>query len=188
MVAVPEECLVRWTATDVMRMVETGLVEHPERVELVEGMVLDKMSQKPPHAITLSLTVEVLRRVFAGIAEVKAGVPLYLTDTNEPEPDAMVTPLDMRRVVRAGDVFLVVEVADTSLRKDQTLKAALYARHGIPEYVIVDVVSRRVEIRRKPQGEEWGQTTVLAEGDEFTPLGANGPLRVADLLPDPEIA
>lgn len=185
MTAVPEESLVRWTAADVRRMVEAGIVTHPERFELIEGLILEKMSQNEPHALALSLTARALAAVFAGLADVERGVPLYLTDTSEPEPDVMVVTPGLRRVVRAGDVRLLVEVADTSLRKDQIFKAALYARHDIPEYLILDVVNRRVEIRRRPQGEEWGETTILTEGGEFTPLGATAPLRVADLLPDP---
>lgn len=188
MVEVPQECLMRWTAADVRRMIDSGAFEHPERFELVDGLILRKMGQNAPHAIALSLMVEALREVFADAAEVKSGVPLYLTEVSEPEPDAMVTEPHMRRVVRAGDVRLIVEVADTSLRKDQTTKAALYARHGIPEYVIVDVTNRRVEIRRKPNGETWGETLILDEGGEFTPRGAKGAVRVVDLLPDSEEA
>ena len=176
---------MRWTAADVRRMVAAGVVERPERFELVEGLILEKMSQNKPHAIALSFVVEALRLAFAGIAEIKAGVPLYLSDASEPEPDAMAVTPGLRREVRAEDVSLVVEVADTSLRKDRTTKAALYARHGIPEYLLLDVVGRRAEIRRRPEGEEWGEVLILDERGAFSPQGAGGPIRVADLLPDP---
>ena len=145
---------MRWTVADVQRMVESGGFEHPERFELVDGLILERMSQNEPHATAVSLVLEALRAAFAGTARVTAGVPIYLTDQSEPEPDAMVVGSDLRRGIRRDDVLLVVEVSDTSLRKDQTTKAALYARHAIPEYLILDVTARRAEIRRKPTPEK----------------------------------
>ena len=96
----------------------------------------------------------------------------------------MVVAPGLRRDLSAEDVRLVLEVSDSSLVKDRTTKAALYARHGIPEYVILDVIARRAEIRRlpDPESESWGEILILAEGGEFTPLGASGPLRVGDLF------
>ena len=186
MIAVPEECLMRWTAEEVRGMIESGAFPHPERFELVEGLILQKMGQNPPHRITLMLALEALQRAFGDTARVTAGVPLPLAPSSEPEPDVMVVEPGLRRDLRSGDVRLVVEVADASIRKDRVLKAALYARHGIPEYLILDVSARCAEIRRlpDPESESWGETLILAEGGEFTPLGAGGPIRVADLFGD----
>ena len=175
---------MRWTAAEVRRMVEAGVVENPERLELIDGLILEKMSQNEPHAVAVSLVARALAAVFAGSANVERGVPIYLSEAGEPEPDVMVVAPGLRRAIRADDVRLVVEVANTSLRKDRTVKAALYARHGIPEYLLLDLVNRRAEIRRKPQGEDWGEVLILDERGEFIPLGASGPIRVADLLPD----
>ncbi len=186
MIEVPQESLMRWTVEDVRRMIDCGGFAHPERFELVEGLILEKMGQNEPHAAALSLCIDALRLVFAN-HRVTSGVPLYLSNESEPEPDVMVTAPGLRRGTRAEDVLLVIEVSDTSLRKDQTTKAALYARYGIPEYVIVDVTNRRVEIRRRPEGEAWGETLVLTESGEFTPLGASGVIRVADLFGEAEI-
>lgn len=186
MVADPDLHLARWTSTDVRRMVEAGIVTEPGRFELIDGLILDKMSQNEPHRIALRLAQEALRLAFAAEFSVIAGSPIALAEYDEPEPDVMVVPRGLRRDLLTSDVLLLVEVADTSLRKDQTLKAALYARHGIPEYLILDVTNRRAEIRRRPQGEDWGETLILTESGTFTPLGASGPLRVVDLLPDPE--
>ncbi len=179
---------MRWTAEDVRRMIESGAFAHPERFELVDGLILKKMGQNDPHVIALTLALEALRAVYSGSSKVVAGVPLRLSESSEPEPDVMVVNSDLRQRTRREDVLLVVEVADTSLRTDQTVKAALYASHDIPEYLILDVANRRAEIRRDPRGEVWGETVVLTEDREFTPRGASGPLRVADLLPDPETA
>lgn len=187
MVEVPQESLMRWTVSDIQRMIDSGGFEHPERFELLEGLVVKKMGQNEPHIVGLALTLEAMRAVFEGKAKAVAGVPLRLSEISEPEPDVMVVASDLRRRIVQEDVLVVVEVADTSLRTDQTVKAALYARHGIPEYVILDVTNRRVEIRRypHPETETWRETTILTQDVAFTPLGANGSLRVADLLGDP---
>lgn len=184
MVTVPQESLKRWTVSEVRRMIEAGSFEHPERFELVEGLVLQKMGQNEPHKVALMLALEALRLVFGERGMVVAGVPLSLSNASEPEPDVMVVTSGLRRGARAEDVLLVVEVADTSLSTDQTVKAALYARHGIPEYIILDVANRRAEIRRHPEGESWRETVILNQSGEFTPTGASGPLRVGDLFAD----
>jgi Uma2 family endonuclease len=184
MVSVPQESLMRWTVDEIQRMIESGGFPHPERFELVEGLILRKMGQNEPHIVGLTLALEALREVFAGKAKAKAvaGVPLRLSEDSAPEPDVMVVVSDLRRGIRVEEVLLVVEVADTSLRTDGTVKAALYARHGIPEYLILDVVGRRAEIRRHPEGEGWRETLTLTESGEFTPLGASRSIRVGDLL------
>ena len=187
MVEVPQESLMRWTAADVRRMIGSGAFAHPERFELVDGLILEKMGQNSPHKIALALALEALRIVFEGRAKVVAGVPVKLSDLSEPQPDVMVVGGDLRREIRAEDVLLVVEVSDTSLKTDRTAKAALYALHGISEYLLLDVVNRRAEIRRKPRGESWGETVILEEDGEFTPLGASARLRVIDLLAPPDV-
>lgn len=166
-------------------MIDRGGFEHPERFELIEGLIVEKMGQNEPHRIALRLAIEALSLVFPAEFSVVAGSPLAMTDRSEPEPDMMVVPRGLRRDLTTEDVLLVLEVSDTSLRKDQTTKAALYARHGIPEYVILDVTTRRAEIRRRPEGEGWGETTILTESGEFTPLGGKAPIRVGDLFAEP---
>ena len=86
------------------------------------------MGRNAPHKIGLMLTLEAMRAVFAGRAKAIAGIPLELSDTNEPEPDVMVVASDLRSAPR-------VEDADASLRADQTTRAALYACHSVPEYL-----------------------------------------------------
>lgn len=184
MVTVPQESLKRWTVGEVRRMIDAGAFEHPERFELVEGLVLEKMGQNEPHAVGLMLFMEALRAVFGATATVVAGVPLTLSDISEPEPDIMVVQAGLRRGIGAEDVRLIVEVSDTSLRIDQTVKAALYARTGIQEYAILDVANRRLEVRRYPEGESWRETVVLTENGEYAPLGIDAAIRVSDVLID----
>ena len=100
---------------------------------------------------------------------------LPLSDVSEPEPDILVARTPRGQDIAKEDVLLVVEVSDST-------KAALYARHGIPEYLILDVAARRAELRRRPEGDEWRETIVLGEDESFAPNGANGPVGVAGLF------
>ena len=181
---VPQECLMRWTVQDVRRMIDAGGFERPERFELVEGLILEKMGQNEPHIMSVLLATRAFRAVYGLHEDVVAGIPVRISDASEPEPDLVVMRTRLTRPPTAADCLVVVEVSDTSLGKDQTTKAALYARHAIPEYVILDVTSRRAEIRRRPnpERETWGETLILDEGGEFAPLGASGAVRVADLF------
>ena len=105
MMAVQPESLKRWTVREIRRMIEAGSFDNPERFELVEGLILDKMGQNAPHRISLSLALEAMRAAFAGRAFAVAGVPLPLSDTSEPEPDVMVRASDLKQDVRQEDVL-----------------------------------------------------------------------------------
>ena len=188
MVGVPWESLKRWTRQEAIRIVEAGIVEEPNRYELVQGLLLDKHKRDPRHVVACVRGFGLLPPLFAENGVVLGGIGLVLSEWDEPEPDLLVVRRDAPPDFGLSDVLLVVEVAAGTLPVDTTVKAALYALHGIPEYLILDVVNRRAEIRRKPRGEDWGETVILEEDGEFNPLGASGPLRVTDLLAPPEIA
>ncbi len=179
---------MRWTAEDVRRMIDSGGFLHPERFELVEGLILDKMGQNDPHILAVLLATRAFRAAYGVLADVTAGIPVKLSRSSVPEPDLVITAPVLMHPPTGDDCQCVVEVSDTSLKTDQTVKAALYARHGIPEYIILDVTNHRVEIRRHPNSEleTWRETLILEKGGEFTPLGASGPIQVADLFGDVE--
>lgn len=185
-VAVPYESLKRWTNDEIRQMIESGGFQHPERFELVDGLILEKMGQNEPHIIGVVMATRALRIAFQSEADVVAGVPLHLASHSSPEPDVLVTSSGLRHAPTADVVRLVVEVSDTSLRTDQTVKAALYARHSIPQYLLINLVDRTVEIRRfpDPQSETWRETLILREDASF--LLNDASIKVSDLLPDPE--
>ena len=182
MIVVPQERLKRWTVAEVQRMIGSGAFDAPESFELIDGLIVEKVGQNAPHRISLTLALEAMRAAFAGTAVATAGVTLPLNDMSEPEPDVIVATTPLGQEILKEDVLLVVEVSDSTLRTDRTTKAALYARHGIPEYLILDVASRRAEIRRRPEGDEWRETRVLGEDESFTPNGAIAEVRIADLF------
>lgn len=182
----------RWTCAEFERAVDLGLFGSEERLELIEGDIIDKMAQNPPHAVALDLAEACVRSAFPG-HYIRGQKPLALDDTNQPEPDLAVVvgqPRDYIRSHPTSAVF-VIEVADSSLAYDRGVKAALYARAGVPEYWIVNLCDRIVEVHRgpgpmkeQPLGFSYREVTRHAETDVIAPLqAAEMRIAVKDLLP-----
>jgi Uma2 family endonuclease len=141
------------------RLIDDGALAGDERVELLEGFLIQMSPQSLSHAQLIELLDELVRRSLAPRYAVRCQLPLTLA-RSEPEPDlAIVDRRAARRATRhPASAALVIEVAADSLDKDRS-KAAIYAEAGVDEYWIVDVVGRRVEVHREPHR---GQRTYRA--------------------------
>ena len=138
----------RWTRVEYDRLLEDGYFSPTERLELVNGAILVKPPHTPRHAAGLGLIQDGLRTVFLAGAEVRPQMPLVLDPDSEPEPDLAVVPGAIRDYVDAHPIsaLLVVEVAETSLAYDRRTKGPLYARAGIPEYWIANLLDNVLEV------------------------------------------
>ena len=175
-----------WARADYERMVAAGIFGPEDRVELLEGEIVEMSPEKSRHAAAVDLALEALRQAFADGFVVRVQHPLALDDTSEPEPDLAVVPGTARDYADAHptSAALVVEVADSSLDYDRTRKTAVYARAGIREYWIVNLVDRRLEVFRDPRAAACGSTSTFGAGDTVAPLAAGGSqVAVSDLLP-----
>jgi Uma2 family endonuclease len=133
------------------RLVALGSFED-ERIELLRGMLVGMSPQGAEHADVVHRIAALLARGLGDRAVVRTHSPLALGDDSEPEPDVAVVPPGDYAREHPGTALLVVEVSDTSLRKDREIKAPLYASAGVPEYWVVNLVDRRVEVFRAPRG------------------------------------
>jgi Uma2 family endonuclease len=140
------------------RMAELGMFEG-ERVELVRGAIIKMSPNHPPHAFSVEQLTQVLVVALLGRARVRVQLPLLAADESEPEPDLAVVPLGDYSAEHPRRALLIIEVAQSSLRKDRLLKAPLYAESGFEEYWIVDVAARTVEVHRGPLGDGWKSVT-----------------------------
>lgn len=177
----------RWTLAEYHQLADTGMFDG-QRVELVEGDVLVMSPQKHRHAVSLSLTCDVLRDVFGGDYWIRSQMPLSLGTTSEPEPDVAVlrgAPRDYSQ--HPDSALLIVEISDTTLSSDRDKKATLYANAGIEDYWIVNLVNRQLEVFRNPQpGEKahYAESVIVDETKKIAPLAMpDACLAVADLLP-----
>ena len=160
------------------------------RFELIEGLIYEKMSQNDPHITALDAVFAALQDAYGAGFYFRMQGPLKLGTRSAPEPDVTVLrgtwrDYDGRRPDPLKDVPLVVEVSDSTLADDRGRKARLYAKHGIPEYWIVNLQGRTLEVRRGPraEAEDWFETLIYRESDTATINGK--PVTVADLLPKP---
>lgn len=149
------------TVDDYFRMAEVGILGPDDRVELIEGEIIDMSPIGPPHAGTVTQLRDLLQRAVAERAIVYEQNPAVLGRYSAPQPDLVLlvprTDYYKSRHPRPSDMLLLVEVADSSLRYDRNVKAGLYARHAISEYWLIDVRGKRLIRHRAPQGEAYAR-------------------------------
>lgn len=147
--------LYRFSVKQYQRMIETGVLTGNDRVELLDGWIVSKMTQKPPHAVTVDLTQALLRAALPQEWHIREQKPVTLRKS-QPEPDLAVVRGPARRYARRHprpiDIALLIEVSDTSLADDRIYKFRLYAQAGIECYWIANLASSSVEVDSLPKG------------------------------------
>ncbi len=170
-----------------------------EKVELIGGVVTQEgmadriPSPKPPYATAVGLTWRLLWGMSLPVAHARVHMPLAISDDSEPEPDVAVVAGAIRDYAlrHPTSALLVAEVADTTLAYDRRTKAALYAHAGIPEYWILNLPERCLEVHRgpapdpeQPFGAGYRSILRLADDDAVAPLASpDHTLLVKDMLP-----
>jgi len=168
----------RWTREQFAALETTGLLDK-ERLELVEGDLISKMGKNRPHVNSFMLMLFWLVETF-GKQFVNAEAPIDVSPednpSNEPEPDLIVLNRECLTFLSANpqpsDIRLLVEISDSSLDYDLTVKARLYARAGIVEYWVVDVAGKRLFCHRNPVAGSYQSVTIYNEHESVSPLAA----------------
>lgn len=174
-----------WTREEYERLVASGVFHEDERLELIEGEMLERTPQNPRHAAIVALVHRALGDVLLEGYSLRGQLPLALGEDSEPEPDLAVVEGGARDSLHEHPrtAALLVEVAESSLPFDRTRKVPLYARQGIPELWIVNATEGRLEVYRKPRGVTFHEREILAAGEHVTSAALREPVAVADLLP-----
>jgi Uma2 family endonuclease len=183
----------RFTVEQYEGMAAAGLLTADDRVELLEGVIVDKMTQNPPHNATIDFVRDALEPLLPEGWRLREQKAVRASDTSAPEPDLAVVAGPAARYLKRHpgprDVALVVEVSDASLPDDRGRKQRIYARARIPVYWIVNLVDGAVEVHTDPRA---GKTPTYRGRQEYRPGekvpvvidGATvGDVAVADLLP-----
>src|SRR5262245_2758736 len=183
----------RWTRAEYDRLIEHGILDEDEPIELLDGLLLVKEPQYASHRTAVILVAEALRAAFGRGWFVQVQSPIALDDRSEPEPDVAVIAGALRDYVdeHPARPALIVEVASSGLRMARGRKARTYARASLADYWIVNVVDRVLEVQREPRRRDrarrhaiYASITTLHADDTVTPLAApSARIRVADLLP-----
>jgi len=183
---------LRWSRSEYYQLAEEGYFQG-KRVMLIDGEIIQMPGQKEPHAWAITVLNRILIQRFDPEYVVRCQLPLNISDFSEPEPDFAIVkgPLESwRGKAHPTLAEWIIEVSDTTLVFDQTVKQSLYAAHGIPEYWIVNLVDRRCEVYRKPIedhsmrfGWRYEQLNVFGAEHSVSPLLGSAVINVGEILP-----
>jgi Uma2 family endonuclease len=166
--------LKRWSVQDYHRMSELELLDPEERTELIAGQITLMAAKGTSHVTSLYLLANMLRDRLGSTALIRTQDPIQLDDFSEPEPDLVIvrgTVLDYaEQHPRPSDVYLVVEVADSTLKYDCETKDKLYAQAGIADYWVLDLKNRQLHIFRGLADTGYTSHLILAEPNNVSPL------------------
>jgi len=182
----------RWTRAEYERLIELGVFRPGEPIELIGGELMVAEPQSSEHYTAIRKCTRVLEAVFASGWEVRTQGPIGLDDESEPEPDVAVVPgsPDDYRHAHPSRAVLTLEVAQSSLSTDRERKGSLYARAGLEDYWVLNLIDRVLEVYREPVadgaapfGWRYARRQVFAPSERVAPLAAPAMVFVADLLP-----
>ena len=154
-----------WTVEEYHEIAEAGILREDDRLELVQGEVITMSPVGVKHIACVNRLNELLTIHFRGRTVVSVQNPVRLDDLSEPQPDIVL--LDYRddfyasRAAMAEDVLLVIEVSDSTLAYDRQIKRPLYAKSGIPEYWLVNLIDNTIEVYRKPEAGNYRERFVI---------------------------
>jgi Uma2 family endonuclease len=163
--------LAKWSVDDYHRMIEAGILRD-RRVELLAGEIVEMSPETPIHYNTAKRGARYLEELLAGRADVRFNGPITLL-SSEPEPDIAIVRLPEstynNRHPEPEDIFWVIEVAKTSLKKDLDLKGSIYATAEIQEYWVLDISTKQLIVFREPQNGQYVIEQTFLQG-EVIPL------------------
>jgi Uma2 family endonuclease len=164
----------RFTVAQIMRLVELGLISEDADFELIDGEITPMAPKGPLHEDVRETLTDWLRGFPRSIRFI-AETTLWLSDDTFVEPDFVLYPAAVSiKALKPTDVLLAIEVADSSLLYDLTVKAPRYAAAGIQEYWVLNAAQRTVRVFRGPSASGWAEVFDVATGEKVAPLCAPG--------------
>lgn len=172
----------RFTSRDLERMVETGLIDPDERIELIHGEIIDMGKEGEAHWHARQKLISWLLRRLPAEVDLAPDGPLRLEKEEEPEPDFYLFPASMNvNAVRGADVILAVEIADSSFAKDRDVKAPLYAQFRVREYWIIALENRETLVFQLADG-SYGEPRRVPFSEPLSVPRIAAPLIVGEVL------
>ncbi|GBO55151.1 hypothetical protein APA_3201 [Pseudanabaena sp. lw0831] len=160
-----------WSIADYHQMIEAGILDEDDRVELLEGKIVCMSPQRPFHAASVQRSSRLLFKLLSDRAEIRIQLPVILGNDSEPEPDIAVVRFDDHeysfRHPEVSDIYLLIEVADWTISKDRKQKARIYGKNQVLEYWILDLQNRQVYIFRQPEDGSYREELILSSNDSL---------------------
>lgn len=156
-----------FTVEEYYKLAEVGILKPMDRVELLNGEIITMSPIKSSHASITDYIFECLVSKLIGKAIIRSQNPIHLSDYSEPEPDLVIAHYQEHRYRNAhpiaSEIYFVIEVSDTTLLKDQTIKKTLYAQAGIPAYWIINIQNQTIEIYQDLEDSLYKKSTILKD-------------------------
>ena len=162
----------QFTVKEYHQMAKVGILKQDDRVELIAGEIVKMAPIGIPHAGCVRRLSGIFNKLLSGKAVVDTQNPIDLNDESEPQPDLVL--LRWRDDYYAGkhprpeDIFLLIEVADSTIKYDREVKIPLYAENGIYEVWLIDINQELVEVYRQNVGNSYQQQQQFVRGDRLT--------------------
>lgn len=161
-----------WSVDDYHQMIEAGVLDEDDRVELLEGKIVCMSPQRPFHASSVQRSSKLFFKLLGDRAEIRIQLPVILGNDSEPEPDLAIVKIDEHeysyRHPEAKDIYLLIEVADWTISKDRKQKARIYGKNLVLEYWILDLQKRQVYLFRQPENGSYREELILNSEDTAT--------------------
>ncbi|WP_413173085.1 Uma2 family endonuclease [Anabaena azotica] len=163
-----------WTVDEYHRIAEAVIFDPSERVELLEGKIIWMVAKGTAHSSAVGRTNKLLQNRLGNQAWIAVQDPVKLNERSEPEPDVAVVKIDPLDYAdhhpTPAEIYLIIEVADSSLKLDTEIKAKAYSQAGIKDYWVLDVVKRELIVFRNPTTEGYQNQEILTEHQKISPL------------------
>lgn len=183
----------RFTVEEYHRLIDAGILTEDDRVELLEGWIVPKMTHRPRHDATIQIVRRRLSRVFVEGWDIRVQSAVT-TDDSEPEPDVAAVRGDERTYLTGHpgpqDIGLLVEIAESSLQQDRVEKGRVHARARVGVYWIINLIDRQIEVYSDPTGPDPApryRRGQVYTGDQLVPVMVDGReitrIPAAELLP-----
>jgi len=177
-----------WTVEEYHQMAEAGIFHPEERVELIAGQIIRMSAKGTAHSSTVGRIYKLLENCLGQQAWIRTEQPVVLDDFSEPEPDVAVVRLDPLDYAdhhpTPSEVYLIIEVADSSLKYDRETKAKAYAKSGIADYWVLDVIDRKLHVFREPTQEGYHSEVIFSEEASVSALQfPDVAIALQDILP-----
>ncbi|MEM6963971.1 MAG: Uma2 family endonuclease [Bacteroidota bacterium] len=160
-----------FTVKEYYKMAEVGILKSSDKVELLNGEIIQISPINNYHANIVDAIQELLAYELLGKYKIRIQGPIRINRNSEPEPDILVSIKPPSKNYKknphpsAKDALLIVEVSDSTLQKDRQIKLPIYAAANIPEYWIVNLVDEQIEVYLKPKGEQYQIKKIYEKGD-----------------------
>ncbi|HFC00952.1 MAG TPA: Uma2 family endonuclease [Phaeodactylibacter sp.] len=175
------------TVDEYYKMAEVGILKPADRVELIEGEILTMSPINSPHMGMVNILTRFFFKEVGDNATISVQHPILLNEISEPEPDIVLAKFRLdgysKNKITPSDIFLLVEVSDSTIAYDRETKIPLYAKANIQEYWIVNIQKKQIEQYTQPKGNKYLSKKIIKKSGTISCTTIDFSLNAGDIFP-----